>query len=322
MIFSETITKIAMKILGWFSRKEGEAERVPYESESCFTVHSPKWLVPLIIVYELFFGGFAVFSYLNDIIIAMWAFIAFCLLGFFALALDGTFRIRVDGSQIEVCRLFRGTQFFQGSQIISCCMDNAGAVTVSFGTETVGIDPSMVNREAFMRYAEGWAWRNTDTHQRQVYRIRREKREFIILILSLVVISAGTAFIVPPLFKSPDLSPAKIALACAGVGIFVLWLFAYLVSLALGALTVDEVHHTISYRSGFSKTTEDISRIIRMQSRKRFLEEHAMNYTLWIERDRKKPLKKRFTSLNDNADRLVYLLLKEWKAVEEDDENE
>ena len=322
MIFSETITKIAMKILGWFSRKEGEAERVPYESESCFTVHSPKWLVPLIIVYELFFGGFAVFSYLNDIIIAMWAFIAFCLFGFFALTLDGTFRIRVDGSQIEVRRLFRRTQFFQGTQIIFCRMDNAGAMTVSFGTETVGIDPTMVNRVAFMRYAEGWAWRNTDTHQRQVYRIRREKRELIMLILALVVISAGTAFIVPPLFKSPDLSPAKIALACAGVGIFVLWLFAYLVSLALGALTVDEVHHTISYRSGFSKTTEDISRIIRMQSRKRFLEEHAMNYTLWIERDRKKPLKKRFTSLNDNADRLVYLLLKEWKAVEEDDENE
>ncbi len=97
-------------------------------------------------------------------------------------------------------------------------MDNAGAVTVSFGTETVGIDPFMVNREAFMRYAEGWAWRNTDTHQRLVYRIRREKREFIILILSLVVISAGAAFIVPSLLNAPDSSPVKIALACAKAG--------------------------------------------------------------------------------------------------------
>ena len=95
-------------------------------------------------------------------------------------------------------------------------MDNAGAMTVSFGMETVGIDPTMVNREAFMRYADGWAWRNTDTHQRQVYRIRREKRELIMLILALVVISAGTAFIVPPLFNAPDSSPIKIVLICAG----------------------------------------------------------------------------------------------------------
>ncbi len=113
-MISNATAKIAMKILGWFSRKEGEAERLPYESESCFTVYSPKWLVPLIIVYELFFGGFAVFSYRNGIIIGMWIFLAFCLFGFVALALDGTFRIRVEGSQIEVRRLFRGTQFFLG----------------------------------------------------------------------------------------------------------------------------------------------------------------------------------------------------------------
>ncbi|MBP5438023.1 MAG: hypothetical protein J6Y30_08600, partial [Treponema sp.] len=87
--------QIIISILNFFSRKEGESElknhRLEYVSGDSFSVHAPKWIIPLLVVYELVFAGFAVFSYLYDVKIAVVFFVAFCILGFVGIMFDIAF---------------------------------------------------------------------------------------------------------------------------------------------------------------------------------------------------------------------------------------
>ena len=146
--------QIIISILNFFSRKEGETglkkNKLEYVSGDSFSVHAPKWIIPLLVVYELLFGGFAVFSYLWNIKIASVVFVAFCIFGFVGLMFDIGFRIKVEGQQVSVTRLFRGTKFFVRGDIISARQDNAGAVTVVFGKEKIHVDPTMVNKDYFL----------------------------------------------------------------------------------------------------------------------------------------------------------------------------
>ncbi|MBQ2466016.1 MAG: hypothetical protein II507_13680, partial [Treponema sp.] len=193
-IFRQIITSI----LNFFSRKEGETglkkHRLEYVSGDSFSVHAPKWIIPLLVVYELLFGGFAVFSYLWNIKIASAVFVAFCIFGFIGLMCDIGFCIKVEGQQVSVTRLFRGTKFFVRGDIISARQDNAGAVTVVFGKEKIHVDPTMVNKDYFYSFAQGCAWANADSGKKQTYKVYRNKGEYIFLMVILVLLLSFSVF--------------------------------------------------------------------------------------------------------------------------------
>ena len=302
------IEQIIFTILRFFSQKEGEKEISA--NESFPSVHAPKWLVPVMILCELLFGGFAFFSYLWDVKIAIPFFIAFCLFGIFAFAYDGTFRISVDGQEIRVTRLFKGTRNFLTSDIVSARKDNAGAVIVSFGTEEVKIDCTMVNKDWFFDFAHGWAYRNADAHIRQRYTIRREKMEIVIPALCALFLGGIAAYMI---YNWEDLGgwQGKIAAPIFIFVLFALSLFWFLLNFG-SAITVDEARRRFSYRKGFFKKSADFSQIQSLKTKKRLLES-AVNYILTVENAGKTD-KIKIISLDENSDRFVNLLQKSWES--------
>ncbi len=305
------ITKIILAVLKFFSRKEGEAENRGHEYDSAdnFSVHAPKWIIPIIVIFELFFGGFAVFSYLWDLKIAIPCFIVICLLGLLAFAHDQCFKISIDGQQITVARLFKGTKFFQCSQIISARSDNAGNVFVLFEAEKVTIEFTMVNKDRFLEFAQKWAWHNIDSHVNQKYKITNGKGNLIFSFLCSALFGGMLCYL-PFGLEEEDLLVKIGVLIFCGV-LFLISIFWFLDSTG-STIFVDEEKLCFSYRKGFVKKSVDMQQIEFLRTKQRFGESSAFNYILTVALPNGKVDKVKFSSLSDNSDRFANLLLKKF----------
>lgn len=314
ILFRQIITSI----LNLFSRKEGEAElkkqKSEYISRENFSVHAPKWIIPLLVVYELVFAGFAVFSYLYDVKIAVVFFVAFCILGFVGLIFDIGFCIKVEGQQLSVTRLFRGTKFFLRSDIISARMDNAGAVTVVFGKEKIHVDPTMVNKDYFYSFAQGCAWSNADSGIRQTYKVYRNKGEYIFLMVILGLLLSFSAFYF--------LDLRNCSFAEKVLGLFLLFAIAivsliYLACLINHTIIVEEQRRCFYYKKGFLRKMADIEQINSFERKPRFLES-AYNCFLTVRLPNGKCDMVKFASLDENSDRFCNYLEKELFSCKND----
>lgn len=305
----DLITKIVLEILKYFSRKEGDVERRGHEYENAnnFSVHAPKWIIPLIIVSEFFFGGMAIFSYFVDLKRGIPVCIAFCVLCFIALMCDLVFRIEIDGQQIAVTRLFRGTKFFHCRDIISVRRDNSGGVIALVGTEKIHIDPTMVNKDEFFNFARNCAWSNIDSGVRQSYKIYRNKTEYLLITGAFLLVAVFAAFCLPD-FKNFILSEKLVVLPI--VLVLAVGLFLYLSYLFTRTIIVNEKELRFSYKKGFVRKSAEIMQIHSLRTKKRFLE-NAYNLFLIVELPSGKTDRIKFTSLDENSDHFENYLRKE-----------
>ena len=313
------IKQIVLAILKYFSRKEGDAEKKKqeneYENENNFSVHAPKWIIPLLIVYELFFGGFAVCSYYYDFKIAILAFAALCILGFILIMFDIVFRVDIDGQQISVTRFLRGTKFFHCRDIISVRKDNDGNVIVLLGKEKININSTMVNKDRFFSLAQKCAWSNIDSGIRQTYRVYRNKMEYIFLMGAVIVFLALAAICVSD-FKNMTVKEKLVDLPI--ISVLVVGPLLYLIYLLTKTIIVDETKRRFSYKKGFVRKSADIMQIVFLETKKRFLE-NAYNLFLTVEFPDGKTDRVKFASLDENSDRFEKYLIKEVFQEEESD---
>ena len=305
------IRQIITSILNLFSRKEGEAElkkqKSEYISRENFSVHAPKWIIPLLVVYELVFAGFAVFSYLYDVKIAVVFFVAFCILGFVGIMFDIAFCIKVEGQQVSVTRLFRGTKFFVRGDIISVRKDNAGAVILVLGKEKIHIDPTMVNKDYFYSFAQGCAWSNADSGIKQTYKVYRNKGEYISLMLVLGFFLSFAAFY---LLNLMNCNFTMKILGLSALSLIAIVAFVYLICLLNHAIIVEEQRGRFSYKKGFARKMADIGQVNSFERKTRFLES-AGNYFVTVSLSNGKSDLVKFASLDENSDRFCNYLLKE-----------
>ena len=303
--------QIIISILNFFSRKEGDAElkkhKLEYVSGDSFSVHAPKWIIPLLVVYELVFAGFFIFSYLCDVKIASVFFVAFCIFGFVGLMFDIAFCIKVEGQQVSVTRLFRGTKFFLRSDIISVRMDNAGAVILVLGKEKIHIDPTMVNKDYFYSFAQGCAWSNADSGIEQTYKVYRNKGEYISLMLVLAFFLSFAAFY---LLNLMNCNFTMKILGLSALSLIAIVAFVYLICLLNHAIIVEEQRGRFSYKKGFVRKMADIGQVNSFERKTRFLES-ASNYFVTVSLPNGKSDLVKFASLDENSDRFCNYLLKE-----------
>ena len=305
------IRQIITSILNLFSRREGEAElknqKSEYVSRENFSVHAPKWIIPLLVVYELVFAGFAVFSYLYDVKIAVAFFVAFCILGFVGIMFDIAFCIKVEGQQVSVTRLFRGTKFFVRGDIISVRKDNAGAVILVLGKEKIHIDPTMVNKDYFYSFAQGCAWSNADSGIKQTYKVYRNKGEYIFLMLVLAFFLSFAAFY---LLNLTNCNFTMKILGLSALFLIAIVAFVYLICLLNHTIIVEEQRGRFSYKKGFVRKMADIGQVNSFERKTRFLES-AGNYFVTVSLSNGKCDLVKFASLDENSDRFCNYLLKE-----------
>lgn len=310
--------QIIISILNFFSRKEGESElkkhRLEYVSGDSFSVHAPKWIIPLLVVYELLFGGFAVFSYLWNIKIASVVFVAFCIFGFIGLMCDIVFRIKVEGQQVSVTRLFRGTKFFVRSDIISVRMDNAGAVILVLGKEKIHVDPTMVNKDYFYSFAQGCAWANADSGKKQTYKVYRNKGEYIFLMVILVLLLSFSAFYFLDL---RNCSFAEKVLGLSLLFAIAIVSLVYLACLINHTIIVEEQRCCFYYKKGFLRKMANVGQIKSFERKARFLES-ASNFFLTVRLPNGKSDLVKFASLDENSDRFCNYLEKELSSCKND----
>ncbi|MBO4386215.1 MAG: hypothetical protein J5817_04270 [Treponema sp.] len=305
------IRQIITSILNLFSRKEGDAElkkqKSEYVSRENFSVHAPKWIIPLLVVYELVFAGFAVFSYLYDVKIAVVFFVAFCIVGFVGIMFDIAFCIKVEGQQVSVTRLFRGTKFFVRGDIISVRKDNAGAVILVLGKEKIHIDPTMVNKDYFYSFAQGCAWSNADSGIKQTYKVYRNKGEYIFLMLVLAFFLSFAAFY---LLNLTNCNFTMKILGLSALSLIAIVAFVYLICLLNHTIIVEEQKGRFSYKKGFVRKMADIGQVNSFERKTRFLES-AGNYFVTVSLSNGKSDLVKFASLDENSDRFCNYLLKE-----------
>lgn len=311
------ITKVIFLVLKFFSRKEGEAEyrKHEYDSVDNFSVHAPKWIIPLTVIFELFFGSFAVLSYLWDLKIAVPCFIIICFLGLLALVHEQLFKIVIDGQQITVTRLFRGTKFFQRSQITSAISDNAGNIIVSFGSEKVKIESTMVNKDRFLYFAQDYAYENAGSINKslktQSYTVRRQKGGFIIYSLCTVFFCIMLALL-PFYMEDFDSLGEKITAFAFTIILLMLSLFSLIDNIG-SSITVDEENQCFSYRRGFVRKSAAFMQIELLTTKKMFLETKAFYYILAVRLSDSKTDTVKFISTDENSDRFANLLIKKFE---------
>ncbi|MBQ5434358.1 MAG: hypothetical protein IIU30_13055, partial [Treponema sp.] len=233
---------------------------------------------------------------------------------FVGLMCDIVFRIKVEGQQVSVTRLFRGTKFFLRSDIISARMDNAGAVILVLGKEKIHVDPTMVNKDYFYSFAQGCAWSNADFGIRQTYKVYRNKGEYIFLMVILVLLLSFSAF------YFLDLRNCTFAEKVLGLSL----LFAiaivslvYLVCLINHTIIVEEQRRCFYYKKGFLRKMANVGQIKSFERKARFLES-ASNFFLTVRLPNGKSDLVKFASLDENSDRFCNYLEKELSSCKND----
>lgn len=317
--FGKLFTSITNKILQAFSRKEEKAERTEFVSYRTFSVHCPKWIYPLSAIALVFFGGFAYFCYAKDFTVGMYFFIAFCLFTFLVLLHEIFFELSVDGQEIRLRRFLRRDQYFMCKDIVSVTRDNANNIKVFFGKRTVRIDGTMVNAIRFYEFAHSCVWQNLERGEKQIYAIKRGKDEVILLTFFMLLFGS----LAPYVYFSGEAFKDVTNM----IGFFIFCGFAillpfYLVHIWNCVITIDEINRIITYRRGFVKCVNSLDNIVELNTKKRLLDTNAKDYIMKIEREGKKPLKKKFTSLDDNSERLVAMLYKELYPDDEDEDED
>ena len=309
-IFANFFAKLAEGLLRRSSKKESEREIETQESAICFTVHNPKWVYPLLLICSAAFLGFAIFSFKYKVMIAAVIFIAFSVLSIFGLVWESAFKVKVDGQQITLSRLFGMDKTFYAKDIVSCHIDNSGNVTVTFESGKISVDGMKVNSNLFYSFAQGALYENWGRQPKRSFKVKRKKSEFIWILFSMIV-SAVMLFIFISDYESFSIGDEILAFLIFG-GIILLGLF-YLPIVSSRCIWVDEENASFTYTKGFHRYTASFFQVIGAETKKRFGESNV-NYILKIAQTDSLIIKKKFSSLDENAARFVNLLIRRFEA--------
>ncbi|MCR5614492.1 hypothetical protein [Treponema sp.] len=309
-MFETFINKITSRVLEVFSKRESNSEQKEHEFEGeNFCVHAAKWVLPVGIIAVLLFGGFAYYCYINDVKIGMAFFIAFAVFGFIAVVIDTGFKLDIDGQQIAVRRFLRGIKYYTCREIISVRMDNAKKLKLELGTEKITIDSFMINKDHFFKFAQSWAFKNAQSRINVTYKISRDSSDFIILGLSVPVL-IGVIFLCLRDFGNLDFLQKYIQLPI--VALLVIVSIFYLIHILCKKIIVDENKSVVTYNKGLKKRSAGFEQIESIVTKDRFLEEKAFNYIMTVQRPDGKFDRVKFSSHDDNSDRLVNRIIQQF----------
>lgn len=298
------------------SNKESEDEIL--DAPDRFTVRKPNWMIPVLLLASAVFVGFAVFSFRAKVSIAGVFFILFALASLFALIWENSFSVHVEGNTITLRTLFGKERIFFAEDITSCHIDNAGNVKVDFESGKISVDGMLVNAGLFSNFAQGWLYKNLEAQKPRAFKIRRKKSELILMLFSdLVAALMLSIFILH--HRNFSVKDMILAFSIFG-GILIASLF-YFPIVKGSYMTVDEKSRTFSYTKGLRRYTANFSDVIEARTKNRLGEANAVNYIITIyqiKNGKSRTVRKRFSSLDENASRFVFLLLKEFERYEEE----
>ncbi len=303
-IISSLIGQFAKKSCDKKSTKEGIQEANDEDNvflnESCFVVHKPKYIIPLFVFGIIFFLGFAFFSYKYDALIGMYFFLAFDVFFLFLLLIECYFKIEIDRFEITVKRFLRKTIVCSTKDITSCRVDNAGNVSVYFGYIKVDIESTMVNVKRFADFASSCAFENSRRLQRK-YKVYNKGTIFLLIMIALLICAATIFYPNLKINKHPN-GTLEIIDYILILFASISWWFVYKFVLFYKTIKVDEKNRSFFYRKGFKLKKADFDQIVQIETKKRFLEEKAINYIFYIEAPNNKIDKIKFSTFEENSD--------------------
>lgn len=283
-IISSLTGQFAKKSYDKKSKKEGikEANNEDnlYLNESCFVVHKPKYIIPLCVFAIIFFLGFAAFSYECEILICMYAFLAIDVFFLYLLLRECYFRIEIDRFEITIKRFLRKTLVCSSSDITSCRVDNAGNVSVYFGYIKIDIESTMINAKRFADFASSCAFENS-RHLQRKYKVYNKGTMFVLIMIAVLICAAVIFYPNLKINRHPngDLEIIDYVLILFAS---ISWWCIYKFVLFYKTIKVDEKNRSFFYRKGFKLKKADFSQIAKIETKKRFLEENAINYIFYI----------------------------------------